>query len=166
MLGEAWLPKLGAAVCAAHYLEHQLREPQGVLLLAELQDTPAANGASGSAAAEAGDLAALLEREAGAFGSLRKQWAYKLARATADAFHSLFAPYRRGLAAFSAGHEDEGEEAAAGAADGPPPLPGVSRAMLAAADGLQGLLRTLAAHLDAVVFRDVWRSVALAVNYR
>ena len=25
MLSEEWLPRVGAAICAAHYLEHQLR---------------------------------------------------------------------------------------------------------------------------------------------
>lgn len=110
LLGETWLPRVGAAVCAAHYLEHQLREPQGVLLLAELQDAAAAGaagaaggadgaageGAAGDAAAAAGGrgLAALVEREAAAFSALRKQWAYKLAKQAVDAFHQLFTPYK------------------------------------------------------------------------
>lgn len=157
MLGEVWLPKVSAAVCAAHYLEHHLREPQGVLLLAELQD--ATPGSAGGAAADSGPgLAALIEREAAAFGSLRKQWAYKLAKQAADAFHALFAPYRRNLAAFSAGHEEEAQGAE-------PEAPGTSRVMLEAADRLQALLRALACHLDAVAFLDIWRAVALAVNY-
>ena len=46
MLGDTWLPRVGAAVCAAHYVEHQLREPQGVLLLVELQDGAAAAAAA------------------------------------------------------------------------------------------------------------------------
>lgn len=113
LLGDTWLPRVGAAICAAHYLEHQLREPQGVLLLAELQDAAAAgaagvadaaaagqeggaaDGGKGSApAAAAGRLAALIEREAAAFSALRKQWAYKLAKQAVEAFHQLFNPYK------------------------------------------------------------------------
>ena len=109
MLGDTWLPRVGAAVCAAHYVEHQLREPQGVLLLVELQDAAAAAaasaaasaGGSSAAAANAGggagsqrSLAALVEREAAAFATLRKQWAYKLAKQAVDRFHQLFAPYK------------------------------------------------------------------------
>ena len=103
---------MGAAACAAHFLEHSLREPQGVLLLVELQDAAAASdggtstpangtaaesGAEGGASAAAGGgrgLAALVEREAAAFGALRKQWAYKLAKQAVDRFHQLFAPYK------------------------------------------------------------------------
>lgn len=105
VLGEIWLPKVGAAICAAHFTEHHVREPQGVLLLAELQDataggTPGTARGHGQAAAatprSSAGLAPLLEREAAAFGALRKQWAYKVAKAAADAFHTLFAPYRCG----------------------------------------------------------------------
>ncbi|KAL4457702.1 hypothetical protein ABPG75_012567 [Micractinium tetrahymenae] len=183
VLGDVWLPRVGAAICAAHHLEHQLREPQGVLLLAELQDAAAAGtaGAAGTApesaaaaaaagpapaAAKAGrSQAALLEREAAAYGSLRRQWAYKLAKLAVDRFHQLFAPYKRNAAAFTAGWEEgvPPEQQAAAAAAAGPPAP--SPAMLLAADSLQQLLRALAQHLDAVVFRDVWKSVALAVNY-
>lgn len=110
MLGDVWLPRVGAAICAAHHLEHQLREPQGVLLLAELQDAAAAAGdGDGGAAAELAAAAAepasaparagpgqaaLLEREAAAFASLRRQWAFKLAKLAVDRFHQLFAPYK------------------------------------------------------------------------
>lgn len=109
LLGDTWLPRVGAAICAAHYLEHQLREPQGVLLLAELQDAAPGQegGASGGSqgadnsagkgsapAAAAGRLAGLIEREAAAFSALRKQWAYKLAKQAVEAFHQLFNPYK------------------------------------------------------------------------
>lgn len=114
LLGDTWLPRVGAAICSAHYLEHQLREPQGVLLLAELQDAAAAgavgladgmaagqeggagggNEGSAPAAASSGRLAALVEREAAAFSALRKQWAYKLAKQAVEAFHQLFNPYK------------------------------------------------------------------------
>jgi hypothetical protein len=104
MLGDTWLPRVGAAVCAAHYVEHQLQEPQGVLLLVELQDAAAAAAAAsadGAAAAHASggagsqrSLASLVEREANAFATLRKQWAYKLAKQAVDRFHQLFAPYK------------------------------------------------------------------------
>lgn len=40
-----------------------------------------------------------------------------------------------------------------------------SRHMLTAADAMQHLLRVLGNHLDAVVFRDVWKAMAVAVNY-
>jgi hypothetical protein len=109
MLGESWLPRVGAAVNAAHYIEHQLREPQGVLLLVELQDSAAAAAAAaseaegpgdGAAAAgtapgsSAGSLTALVEREAAAYATLRKQWAYKLAKQAVDRFTKLLVPYK------------------------------------------------------------------------
>lgn len=62
-------------------------------------------------------------------------------------------PSRRDGGAFTAGWEEgqppEAQEAAAAVA-GPP---AASPAMLLAADSLQQLLRALAQHLDAVVFR-------------
>jgi hypothetical protein len=97
------------------------REPQGVLLLVELQDAPA-TGAALPAQAEGraqpaplpaqqqqqqqgggggkggggggGGVAPLIDREAAAFGALRRQWAYKLAKQAVDRFHELFAPYK------------------------------------------------------------------------
>lgn len=101
LLGDTWLPRVGAAVCAAHYVEHQLQEPQGVLLLAELQDAAGAAGArpvaaagddEAAAAGGGGDAAAaaaaprerslvsLIEREANAFSALRKQVRGRAAR--------------------------------------------------------------------------------------
>lgn len=71
LLGETWLPRVGAAICAAHYLEHQLREPQGVLLLAELQD--AASGpadADKPAAGAAADGASAVAAANGAAGGV------------------------------------------------------------------------------------------------
>lgn len=50
-------------------------------------------------------------------------------------------------------------------ADGGAGGPGVSPPMLVAADRLHGLLGALGGALDAVVFRDVWRAVAVTVNY-
>lgn len=44
LTGATWAPKVGAYVCAAHFLEHHLREsPLALLLLAE-QVRPAAQG--------------------------------------------------------------------------------------------------------------------------
>ncbi|EFN58829.1 hypothetical protein CHLNCDRAFT_140664 [Chlorella variabilis] len=182
MLGDTWLPRVGAAVNAAHYIEHHLREPQGVLLLAELQDSaaaaaaaagatgaedPAGDGgkAEGGAGGGARSLTTLVEREAAAFATLRKQWAYKLAKQAVDSWNKLLVPYKKDAAAFTAGFEEgvPPEQAAAAVAAVGPAAP--SPAMLVAADSLQQLLRALAEQLDAVVFRDVWRSVALAVNY-
>ena len=57
MLGDVWLPRVGAAVCAAHYLEHQLRDPQGVMLAAELQDAAAAAAAAAAGANPGSDCA-------------------------------------------------------------------------------------------------------------
>jgi hypothetical protein len=96
LLGDTWLPRVGAAINAAHHLEHQLREPQGLLLLAELQDGPAAaaDAAAGEGASGGGGLTPLVEREAAAFGALRKQWAYRLAKQAVDAFGQLLVPYK------------------------------------------------------------------------
>lgn len=75
-----------------------------MLLLIELQDAVEAPAAAATAegapaeqaqqAQQAGGLGALVEREAAAFGTLRRQWAYKLAKQAVDRFHSLFAPYK------------------------------------------------------------------------
>ena len=77
-----------------------------MLLLIELQDAEgaaAAQAAGEPAAAQRGQqpaaggpggLAALVEREAAAFGALRRQWAYKVAKLAVDRFHELFAPYK------------------------------------------------------------------------
>lgn len=138
LLDDAGLPKVGAAICAAHFVEHTLREPQATLLAALVGDDA---------------LAAALEREAGALSTLRRQWAYKLAKLSVDQFQAKFSTYRRSLAVFAA----PGEE-------GLQPM-GPSQALLPAAEGLQALLHALALHLDAVIFRDVWRAMALAVNY-
>ncbi len=91
------------------------RDPQGVALLLELQDasSPAESTApsitNGRLSAPADShhppdqqqgrqikagTAALLEREAAAYGALRRQWAYKLAKQAVDRFHELFAPYK------------------------------------------------------------------------
>lgn len=157
MLEDAWLPKVGAAICAAHYAEHSLREPQGALLAASAVDAAAEGGSP---------LAVLLEREAAALSTLRRQWAYKLAKLAVDQFQGLFAAYRRDFSVFAAGFD----------ADAPPgqqqqqpdqlsPPAGPSARLLPAAHGLQRLLEELSHHLDAVIFRDVWRAAALAVNY-
>jgi hypothetical protein len=154
LLGEAWLPRVGAAACAAHFVEHALREPQGGLLAA-------LSGGAGAA-----PLGAALEREAAALGTMRRQAAYKLAKLAVDQFQVLFSPYKRDPSPFAAGYD----------ADAPPgrrqppssalqPPAGPSPRLLAAADGLQRTLGALGAHLDAVAFRDVWRAAALAVNY-
>lgn len=76
-----------------------------MLLLVELQEAAAqeAGGAGqqqqqqqggGRGGSGAGGVASLVEREASAFGTLRRQWAYKLAKQAVDRFHELFAPYK------------------------------------------------------------------------
>ncbi|GAB4820726.1 hypothetical protein N2152v2_007772 [Parachlorella kessleri] len=201
MLSETWLPRVASAICAAHYVEHQLRDPQGVALLLELQDasSPAASTApsitNGRLSAPADShhppdqqqgrqikagTAALLEREAAAYGALRRQWAYKLAKQAVDRFHELFAPYKADLSIFTEGFDDGGGSGAGSpggaAAAGPHGAdaglaPSVSPLMLVAADKMVQMLNLLSQvptwlqHLDSVVFRDVWKAVALAVNY-
>lgn len=154
-LGPAWLPRVGAAICAAHYVEHSLREPQGPLLLLQLESEEGCPAAA--------SLAARVDKAAAGFASLRKQWSYRLARAAVESFQQRFATYRRDLSPFSAGYDPERPEALISAPP-PPPAPCASRTLLVAADALAGTLRALGASLDAVAFRDVWRAVALAVN--
>jgi hypothetical protein len=139
-LSDAWLPRVGAALCAAHAAEHAAREPAGALLGAEL-------GAPGAAA-----LGAVLSREADALSALRRRWALKLAAAGGARFEAALAPYAA-----------DGARFAAGAEAGAPPA-GPSPRLLLAAHALQALLRALGAALDAVAFRDAWRALALAAN--
>ena len=137
------LPKVGAAICAAHFMEHSLLEPSGELLLA---------------IADNDDLSAALEKEASALALFRRQWGYKLAKLAVEKFQSAFKAYKKRLGVFSATSEE-----ANGSYSGHPPQ-GPSPSLLPAADGLQSLLHDVASRLDAVVFRDVWRAVAVAVN--
>lgn len=81
-----------------------------MLLLVELQDADptaaaagrssgmevdtAATAAAAAPTARGTGVAALVEREAAAYGTLRRQWAYKLAKQAVDRFHELFAPYK------------------------------------------------------------------------
>jgi hypothetical protein len=140
LLSDAWLPRVGAALCAAHAAEHAAREPAGGLLGAEL-------GAPGAAA-----LGAALGREADALSALRRRWALKLAAAGGARFEAALAPYAA-----------DGARFAAGAEAGAPPA-GPSPRLLPAAHALQALLLALGAALDAVAFRDAWRALALTAN--
>jgi hypothetical protein len=81
MLGEGWLPGVGAAICAAHFLEHALTEPQGPLLAAEV---------AGLGRADVG----LFAREAAKLAGMKRKWGYKLAKVGVDRFQALFAAYR------------------------------------------------------------------------
>ena len=148
LLDDAGLPKVGGAICAAHFLEHHLREPQGALLSALPGNT------AEEAEEEEDTLSAVLDKEAASLATFRRQWAYKLAKIGVDQFQKAFGAYVTDLSGFSA---TVGEDIL--------PPQGPSPKLLPAADGLQHLLRALSFHLDAVIFRDVWKAVALAVNY-
>jgi RAD50-interacting protein 1 len=142
LLDDSGIPKVGAIICAAHFIEHNLREPTGILLLAVTADET---------------LAAAVEKEAASMTTFRRQWAYKLAKIAVDTFQSGFTAYKKKLTTFAAGGGSEN--------DGTLPPQGPSPPLLPAADKLQTLLRALSSHLDSVVFRDVWRAIALAVNF-
>lgn len=134
-------------------------EPQGVLLLAALQD-------GGAAPAHA--LAPRLRKVAAAFAALRRQWAYRLAKQAVGAFRARFNPYRQDRARFASGWAAGGGPGRA-ASDPGGQVPDADSAwpcptLLAAADGVHGLLRMLSSDLDPPVFADVWRAVALAIN--
>uniref|UniRef100_A0A1D1ZRM1 RAD50-interacting protein 1 n=2 Tax=Auxenochlorella protothecoides TaxID=3075 RepID=A0A1D1ZRM1_AUXPR len=159
LVGDLWRGRVTAAICAAHYLEYQLSEPQGVLLLAALQD-------GGAAPAHA--LAPRLRKVAAAFAALRRQWAYRLAKQAVGAFRARFNPYRQDRARFASGWAAGGGPGRA-ASDPGGQVPDADSAwpcptLLAAADGVHGLLRMLSSDLDPPVFADVWRAVALAIN--
>jgi hypothetical protein len=145
LLDNAGIPKVGAIICAAHFIEHNLREPTGTLLMAVTADEA---------------LAAAVEKEAASMTTFRRQWAYKLAKIAVETFQTGFIKYKKTSTTFAAG-------AASQDRDGSTAMPpqGPSPSLLPAADGLQTLLRALSSHLDSVVFRDVWRAIALAVNY-
>jgi hypothetical protein len=144
LLDDAGIFKNGAIICAAHFMEHNLREPAGTLLM-----TVIANEA----------LAAAVEKEAASMTTFRRQWAYKLAKIAVDTFQTKFTSYKKTLSTFAAASPDDDDSTALLPPSGP------SSSLLPAADGLQTLLQALSSHLDSVVFRDVWRAIALAVNY-
>ncbi|KAL4536055.1 hypothetical protein Ndes2526A_g05602 [Nannochloris sp. 'desiccata'] len=143
LLDATGISKNGAIICAAHFIEHNLREPAGTLLMAVMSDEA---------------LAAAVEKEAASMTTFRRQWAYKLAKVAIDTFQTGFNAYKKKLSIFAAASPVDGITAML-------PPPGPSPSLLPAADGLQTLLQALSSHLDAVLFRDVWRAIALAVNY-
>lgn len=145
VLGDVWLPKVGAALCAAHYLEYKLQDPTGFLLQLELQEQRLPSGSKGR-------ISQLVGKEAEAFGALRRRWSYQLAKAVVAACQNAFAPYRRDLATFASGDDDNES------------IEGMSPKLLKFADALQTLLKKLSHHVDEVVFRDLWKSLAVTVN--
>jgi len=149
LLGDGWLPRVGAALCAAHYLEYKLQDPMGILLQLELQEERLPSGSKGR-------ISQLVGKEADAFGALRRRWSYQLAKAAVAACQKSFSPYRRDLATFTSGDDDnESNESR---------IEDMSPKLLKFADALQTLLKKLSHHVDEVVFRDLWKSIAVAVN--
>lgn len=146
LLGPTWMPKVGAVLCAAHYVEESLRDPQGVSLTLEVQEEYVPIGSRGR-------IAQLVDKEAETFGAFRRQWSYKVAQIAIERFQKAFKPYKKELRVF----EVEGE-----VADGS--QPSASPTVMKLAEQIQALLRRLALHLDAIVYRDIWKSVALSVN--
>jgi len=149
LLGDVWLPRVGAALCAAHYLEFKLQDPTGVLLQLELQEERLPSGSKGR-------ISQLVGKEADAFGALRRRWSYQLAKAAVTACQQEFAPYRRHLAVFTSGDNDDDSNESS--------VEDISPKLLKFADALQTLLNKLSHHVDEVVFRDLWKSIAVAVN--
>lgn len=144
LAGPKWAPRIASYVSAAHHVEHALREGPGPLLLLDLKTTE--TSMSSLDAAGGGPF----EREASQFGAFRREWSLKVAKAAAAAFQEGTKAYRLNLDEFSTG-EDLGDGALS---------PRLAPAVVAAAD----TLALLAAHMDAVVFREVWRAFAAAAN--
>ncbi|KAL3137392.1 hypothetical protein ABBQ32_006915 [Trebouxia sp. C0010 RCD-2024] len=105
-----------------------------------------ANGGAGVGAYEA---------EAAAVGSFWKKWSLKLARAVVWQFEmdSRSYRYKSHLAEFSMTSYDreEGEEVVS---------PQLQRALI----GLDDAVKLLSASMDAVVFRETWKAIAVAIN--
>mmetsp|Transcript_2464 Transcript_2464/g.6228 ORF Transcript_2464/g.6228 Transcript_2464/m.6228 type:complete len:730 (-) Transcript_2464:212-2401(-) len=135
---ETWAPKVGGACCAAHYLEHHVRELSAALLPPGSQ--PVLEGV-------AADLAAF-----------HHKWSLKLAASVTQRLMLAAAPYKSSLADFEDERGDGGaaEENSGGAE--------VSRKWRPALHYLEDALMRLAGVLDAVVFRQTWRAVAAAIN--
>ena len=138
LLDTTELPKVGAAICAAHYLEHSLREPTGGLLTVAASDP---------------SLGASLDREADTLAHSRRSWSLTLAKLASDRFQAACEGYTQDLSSF-----------ALSTLPTPIPTASPSPTLLPAAHGLHALLQSLSSYLDAVVFRDVWKGLALAVN--
>uniref|UniRef100_A0A061SJF9 Uncharacterized protein n=1 Tax=Tetraselmis sp. GSL018 TaxID=582737 RepID=A0A061SJF9_9CHLO len=132
---EAWAPNVAGACCAAHYLDHHLRELAPLCL----PDGPG-RGA--------------VEQTAARFAAFSRKWALKLAASVTQRLLEAAGPYRSAAATFAS----EGDPSAGG---GPAEM---SRLWAPVVQQLQETLHRLSGMLDSVVFREVWRAVAAAVN--
>ncbi|KAK9817674.1 hypothetical protein WJX72_000495 [[Myrmecia] bisecta] len=131
-----WGPLVAAYICAAHHLEYSLRESSTALLLLDVE------GRHGS----------LLESEAAAFAAFKQKWTLKLAKAVALKLTDDSIPYRRKSNLEEFLHAEADSQGR------------VSKRLQPALDALQMAVAMLSQHMDAVVFRDMWRAAAVAVN--
>eukprot|EP00884_Botryococcus_braunii_P018181 jgi/Botrbrau1/5046/Bobra.37_1s0012.1 len=142
LASEVWGPRLAAYICAAHFIEHRVREAEGPLLLLDL-DVVENGHKRGS----------VLSSQADSFSRYVKKWTLKLAKAVGTRFVEATAVYRKppNLETFAQpGPDPSGDE--------------VSLKLKPALEGLAATLALLADHMDQVVFREMWRAVAVAAN--
>lgn len=142
LLDDIGLPRIGFILCTIHSIEHSIREPAGFLLAACATDE---------------HLSQLLAHEADYLAHLRRQWTYKVAKMGIEEFKKSMSKYTRQLQVLASQDEDEACTTSL-VIDQPSP------ALLAAASVLYSLLDKFSIHLDAVLFRDIWRALALSVN--
>ncbi|KAK9798572.1 hypothetical protein WJX73_010536 [Symbiochloris irregularis] len=144
LASESWAPRVAGYACAAHHMQHSLREATGALLLLDLPGERS----------DGAPTASVLTQEADAFGSFQDRTARKLARAVATRFSDASSAYtrRKGLDAFGATFNDGREVHTSPSLD-----PGIR--------GLEADLVRLSTVLDAVLFRQLWRFVAVGIQH-
>ena len=142
LLDDIGLPRIGFILCTIHSIEHSIREPGGFLLAACATDE---------------HLSQILVHEADYLAHLRRQWTYKIAKMGIEEFKESMSKYTGHLQVLASRDEDEACTTSL-VIDQPSP------ALLAAASVLYSLLDKFSMHLDAVIFRDIWRALALSVN--
>lgn len=89
-------------------------------------------------------LSKLLAHQADFLAHIRRQWTYKLAKVGIDEFRKSMSKYKDQLQVLD------------------PHAP--SPALLSAASVLYSLIEKFSTHLDAILFRDIWRALASSVN--
>ena len=164
LLDPVGISNVGAALCGAHALAHELEEPRGSLLELVSGDP---------------NIARMVEKEASALSLVRRQYTNALTQRALDAFEKDFEAYRS-YAMYTYGEVRESMRHVSQESSSPSLAHSrahhlfsegnvswsmdPSSGILLVIERLQSILRLLSMHLDGVIFRDAWRAVATAVN--
>lgn len=153
MLDPVGMQKIGAALCAAHYLEHVFGEPQNALLEFISNDSY---------------LKSLLEKEATTLSLIRREYTNKVTMCAVESFGKDLNKYRSYAANNFSDVIPSGRRSNITQNHSASPNESLklepSTGILVLAEHLQSILRLFSLHFDEVIFRDSWRALATAIN--